>query len=80
MLVKGSVVRSLAGRDKDGLLAVVEVEDKFVTVCDGKERPIENPKRKNLRHVSDTGLRIPEEAAVSNRALRRVLAGLAESV
>lgn len=80
MLVKGSVVRSLAGRDKDGLLAVLEVTDKFVTVCDGKERPLENPKRKNLRHVSDTGLKVSEEAVVSNRALRKALAGFAECV
>ncbi|MGN0635090.1 MAG: KOW domain-containing RNA-binding protein [Acutalibacteraceae bacterium] len=80
MLVKGSVVRSLAGRDKDGLLAVCEVADKYVTVCDGKERPLENPKRKNLRHVADTGLRIPPEAADSNRALRKALAGFAERV
>ena len=76
MLTKGSVVRSLAGRDKDGVLAVVEVAETYVAVCDGKERPLENPKRKNIRHVADTGLRIPPEAADNNRALRKALAGL----
>ena len=80
MLEKGSVVRSLAGRDKDRLLAVMEVTDVDVRVCDGKERPLENPKRKNPRHLSDTGLRLPEHAADSNRALRKALAGFAERV
>lgn len=80
MLEKGSVVRSLAGRDKDRLLAVMEVTDNAVCVCDGKERPLENPKRKNLRHIRDTGLRIELHAADSNKALRKVLAGFAERV
>ncbi len=80
MLEKGSVVRSLAGRDKDGLLVVCEITDDAVCVCDGKERPLENPKRKNPRHLADTGLRIPPEAAVSNKALRKALAGFAQRV
>ena len=80
MLEKGSVVRSLAGRDKDGLLAVTEVTDDAVYVCDGKERPLERPKRKNPRHIEDTGLRLPPSAAESNRALRKALAGFAECV
>ena len=80
MLEKGSVVRSLAGRDKDSLLAVMEVADDAVRVCDGKERPLENPKRKNPRHLADTGFRLPPHAADSNRALRKALAGFAESV
>lgn len=80
MLEQGSVVRSLAGRDKDRLMAVFEVADDAVRVCDGKERPLENPKRKNPRHLADTGLRIPPEAVVSNKALRKALAGFAERV
>ena len=80
MLEKGCVVRSLAGRDKDGLLAVMEATPDAVYVCDGKERPLERPKRKNPRHVQDTGLHLPPEAADSNRALRKALAGFAESV
>ena len=80
MLEQGSIVRSLAGRDKDSLLAVIESTDGTVRVCDGKERPLENPKRKNPRHLADTGFRIPPEAVVSNKALRKALAGFAERV
>lgn len=80
MLEKGSVVRSLAGRDKDRLLAVVAAgDDGAVYVCDGKERPLERPKRKNPRHIEDTGFVIGA-AADSNRALRKALAGFAERV
>ena len=46
MLEKGSVVLSLAGRDKGRPLAVMESIGKEVSVCDGKERPIDRPKRK----------------------------------
>lgn len=80
MLRKGSVVRSLAGRDEGRLLAVMETGDKTVTVCDGKERPLENPKKKNIRHLCDTGLMLSEHDADSNKLLRKALAGFAERV
>lgn len=80
MLKRGSVVRSLAGRDKDSLLAVVEVTENVVLICDGKERPIERPKKKNLRHVGETGIELPEETIERNRVLKKALAGLADSV
>ena len=71
MLEKGSIVRSLAGRDKDGLLAVMEITDDAVTVCDGKERPLENPKRKNPRHLADTGFRLPRQPSATRRCEKR---------
>ena len=80
MLKKGSVVRSLAGRDKDRLLMVTAVQDDAVLVCDGKERPLERAKRKNPRHIADTGFVLDKHAAESNRALRKALSGAAERV
>ncbi|MBQ3151329.1 MAG: KOW domain-containing RNA-binding protein [Clostridia bacterium] len=80
MLKRGSVVRSLAGRDKDSLLAVVEVTEKGVLICDGKERPVERPKFKNLRHIGETGAQLPEETISRNKALRKALAGLEDCV
>ena len=80
MLETGSVVRSLAGRDKDSLLAVVKAENDAVYVCDGGERPLERPKRKNPRHLCDTGMKLPMQTVGSNKALRKALAGFAESV
>ena len=79
MLKEGSIVRSLAGRDQGRLLVVTAVLDDAVLVCDGKERPLERAKRKNPRHVADTG-RTLEQKAESNRALRKALSGVAHSV
>ena len=79
MLKEGSIVRSTAGRDKDRLLVVVAAEDRAVLVCDGKERPLERPKRKNPRHVEDTGFALGQNAE-SNRALRKALSAVAQSV
>lgn len=72
-LVKGLVVRSKAGRDKGTFLVVVEADEKTVSLCDGGERPLERPKRKNIRHVSFTGIILDEDSIVTNRQLRKVL-------
>ena len=68
----GSVVRSLAGRDKGRFLVIVRVESdgKNVYVCDGKERPISRPKPKNPMHLAVTKTVLPEEALLSNRSIK----------
>lgn len=73
MLERGRVVRSVAGRDTGYLLAVMQADEKRVLVCDGKERPIDRPKSKNIRHVETTVFVLEEQDLVSNRALRRAL-------
>lgn len=69
---KGMVVFSRAGRDSGKPMAVTEVKDGFVWVCDGKERPIENPKKKNPKHLAATKKTIELEN-ITNRKLRTVL-------
>ena len=44
---KGELVMCIAGREKDRLMCVTGYDGKYVYVCDGKERPLNNPKRKN---------------------------------
>lgn len=68
------VVRSLSGRDKDTLLAVVSADDSYVYVCDGKARPLNNPKRKNPRHVAPVSVSLQKDQLRSNRSLRKALA------
>lgn len=51
---KGSVVRALAGRDKDGFFVVLGVKGSHALIADGKRRQIQNPKRKNLKHLAPT--------------------------
>ena len=71
--LKGSVVRSMAGRDKGNLLCVVGESDKFFILADGKERPLQKPKRKNKKHVAATGLGLSEQQMSANKALKRAL-------
>lgn len=73
MLERGTVVRSLAGRDSNRLLAVMQADEKSVLVCDGKERPIDRPKKKNLRHVEATGIILSGDSLATNRALKKAL-------
>ncbi len=73
MLERGRVVRSLAGRDKGYLLAVMQEEKDRILVCDGKERPVDRPKSKNIRHVEITQALLSEEELSTNRALRKAL-------
>ena len=51
---KGLVVKSTAGRDQGGYYVAVEAEDRFVFIANGKERKLEKPKRKNVKHISPT--------------------------
>ncbi|MCL2507563.1 MAG: KOW domain-containing RNA-binding protein [Oscillospiraceae bacterium] len=76
MLEKGSVVKSLAGRDKGKLLMVTDVSEKGIAVCDGRERPLNRPKLKNPRHIQDTGLRLDITGVTGDKALKKLLAGL----
>ena len=69
----GTVVKSLAGRDKGYLLCAVGEESGCVLVCDGKERPLNRPKKKNPKHLQALGLPPLTWELRGNRALRKAL-------
>ncbi|MFZ7104433.1 MAG: RNA-binding protein [Peptococcaceae bacterium] len=48
---KGQLVKSRAGRDKDVFYLVYNWDAEFVYVVDGEKRRIQNPKKKNIRHL-----------------------------
>jgi len=51
-LMPGQLVRSLAGRDKGKHYLVLETLDhKHVLLVDGRSRPVERPKKKNVAHL-----------------------------
>ena len=54
-VVRGSVVRALAGRDRDRFFVAVAVSDRCVYLADGRERRLSKPKLKNVKHISPTG-------------------------
>ena len=43
-------------------------------LCDGKERPIERPKKKNVKHLAFTGKVLDKDCFKSNKGLRIALA------
>lgn len=69
---KGTVVISKAGRDKGYFMVVLEEADGYVMVADGKERPLDRPKRKNPRHLQKTNQKLPLEQ-LTNKKLRTAL-------
>jgi len=81
---KGDIVRSKNGRDQGKPLFVLEVDDAYLILVDGKSRKVEHPKRKKEKHceflarredcrVSEK-LRLGEK--VTNSEIRRAIATL----
>ena len=73
VFIKGRLVKSLAGRDKGYILAVITVDEKTVSLCDGKERPLNRPKKKNIRHIEPLESVLTAQEMQSDRALRKAI-------
>ena len=78
---RADVVVSLAGRDKGQLFFVLDTDDLFVYIADGKGRRLAQPKRKKRKHVrklpqpeSRFAEKIRNGDKVLNSELRRELA------
>ncbi len=69
----GRVVISNAGRDKTKAMVIVKETENYLLVCDGKERPVERPKRKNPKHLQLTNTYLVAHQLETNRALRKAL-------
>jgi len=69
----GTVVISKAGRDKGKWMAVLQISGDHVLVIDGKERPIERPKRKNIKHLAPTRYEVSQYDMMFNSRLKRAL-------
>lgn len=52
---RGDVVRSLAGHDRDQLFCVADTDGEFLMLVNGKERKLNSPKRKRVKHVQRAG-------------------------
>ena len=81
------VVISTAGRDKDELFYVIAEEEQFLILANGKDRPLDKPKRKKRKHVQKvlrSETRVAEKLRlgdkVLNGELRRDLAFLAREM
>ena len=76
-IIKGDLVKSTAGRDKENIFLVVNVEDRFAYVVDGKVHTVKQLKKKNKKHLEKVSTvtlteyaeRILEGKAVSNKKI-----------
>lgn len=75
--VRGMIVRSTAGRDRGDFQVILSVQPPYVTVCDGKRRPLERPKRKKAFHVAATKAVLGEERLLTNKQIRKALGAYA---
>lgn len=69
----GRVVRSKAGHDSNNIFAVVGIDENYVFISDGKERKVENPKRKNPKHVEAISFVLSPEEMAANGRLKKAL-------
>lgn len=79
-LKKGTVVYTLAGHDKGTFQVVLDFNDKYAMVCDGKYRTLERLKKKNLIHLKLTNTVLSDADMTSNRAVRLALKPFNESL
>ena len=84
---KSDIVLSVAGRDTGTLFFVIGTDGVYVSLANGKERKIEHPKRKKLKHVqkvlrsdSPLAVRIRAGEKVLNSELRRELALIRQQI
>ena len=86
-LTIADVVISNAGRDAGKLFYVLEADDTYLTLANGKDRSLEKPKRKKRKHaqkVLRSETRVAEKLRsgdkVLNSELRRDLAYLSREL
>lgn len=75
---QGMTAWSRAGHDCGQLYVIIDVTEEYVFLSDGRLKPLENPKRKNKKHIQAVR-KIPEELAAEarenwkNEDIRRVI-------
>ena len=81
------VVIATAGRETGKLFYVMRIEDTYLNLVNGKDRTLEKPKRKKLKHVekvlrSETRVaeKLRQGDKVLNSELRRDLAYLSQEM
>lgn len=84
---KSDVVLSVAGHDMGMLFYVIDTDGVYVSLANGKERKVEKPKRKKLKHVrklprpdSSLTAKIRSGEPLLNSELRRELAKIRQEI
>ena len=73
----GCFATSIAGHDHNNIYVIIDADDEYVYLVDGKIRKVNNPKKKKLKHVKlikrtdDTiACRINNNVALSNEDIK----------
>lgn len=77
---KGQLVTSRAGRDKNTSYIIYNWDTSFVYVVDGQYKRINNPKKKNIKHLwyseridQELNEKIEKDLKVTNKDIRDAL-------
>ncbi len=76
MIETGSIVLAKSGHDKGGCFVVMGTESEgYIYIANGKQRPVENPKRKNIKHVEEVqnAKRFKADGEPTNKQIRRFI-------
>ncbi len=71
--VKGQLVRSKAGRDRNRTFAVMAVEGQMLYLADGGLRGMARPKAKKTRHVAPTATVLQGESLANDKQLNEAI-------
>lgn len=72
----GTIVKSLKGRDKDKYFCVVRTEGGYAYICDGKERKLCAPKRKNVKHIQALPAKLQTETLQVDKHITKAIKAL----
>ncbi len=67
------IVRSRAGHDKGEFFVILQLEGDYAFISDGKSRKLENPKKKKLKHLFPTNIRVEKELLCTDKKIRTAL-------
>lgn len=77
----GQLVLSRAGRDKGRIMIIVDInEDGYIYIADGNLRKVDNPKKKNIKHIKilnknakDIKQRLMKKRKITNEEVKKAL-------
>jgi ribosomal protein L14E/L6E/L27E len=76
MIEYGCIVMAKSGHDKGSCFVVVGQEsEQYVYIANGKQRPLENPKLKNVKHIEviQNAQKFKAQGDPTNKQIRRFL-------
>ena len=77
MIEQGSIVLAKSGHDKGSCFVVMGKEsERYIYIANGKQRPVENLKRKNVKHVEEVHCaeKFKAKGEPTNKQIRRFIA------